>query len=298
MTWKECASIPVNMHFLQAILIGDTVYAGGGSANGKLLPDVVKYSTTRNKWSKLAPAPVVGFGLGHLGGGVVLVGGMTVTENSFTGKIHSLDATSQQWMEKLPAMPTARRMLAVISHKGIVLVVCGGVGRDGMLNTVEMLNRETLQWHTLSPLPIPWAGMSTAIIGNTCFLMGGVHKDKNCQFVLQCQLDRLHALTWIPLPNSKLFLPSAAILGGSLLSIGGVTKHIQSLSQSLIAQIFGSILSDCIYVYHPGLSQWLAFGDSVPTHYAGGSVVSLPENKLLIISGGTAPTWLGEFHCV
>ena len=295
------------MYVAHAVLMGDNIYIGGGLDPGNLdfVPDVLKYSITENEWFKLAPAPVIGFGLGRLGGDVVLVGGKTDDEHEFTGKIHSLDAESQQWIEKLPAMPTARRMPTVISHKRTVLVVCGGVGGNGILNTVEMFNSETLEWHTLTPLPVPAMCMSTAIIGNTCFLMGGVDKDSYyCSLVLQCRLDHiLHtptAATWEVLPDTDIIGPTAAVLGEHLLSIGGIIVHHQPPSPlSFLGlgrkQSTSSRAANCIYVYHPVTSQWLLL-DKLPTFYASGSVVSLPENKLLVTGGTAKSTWLGEFH--
>lgn len=41
------------------------------------------------------------------------------------------------------------------------------------LSSVEVVNTITKQWYAAPPTPTPWSYMKTAIVGDTCYFMGG-----------------------------------------------------------------------------------------------------------------------------
>ena len=42
------------------------------------------------------------------------------------------------------------------------------------LSSVEVLNTDTKQWYAAPSTPTPWSSMRTAIMGDTCYFMGGI----------------------------------------------------------------------------------------------------------------------------
>ena len=59
----------------------------------------------------------------------------------------------KQWSKIFPPMPTPRCMLVACVTTEQSLVVAGGEGRGGHLDIVEVMNINTKQWTTVSPLP-------------------------------------------------------------------------------------------------------------------------------------------------
>ena len=78
----------------------------------------------------------------------------------------------KQWSEIFPPMPTPRRSVACITTEQS-LVVAGGNGSGGFLDTVEVMNINTKQWTTVSPLPQKQSQLSAIVYGDTLYLAGG-----------------------------------------------------------------------------------------------------------------------------
>ena len=110
----------------QAIVIDGIVYVGGGGCDNDANDCIVcSYHPVDDKWSTLPPSPVIWFGVGQVSGQLVLVGGWKGSTGSVTQDVHVFTSESQQWETSIPAMPTARCGLTVVSHS-TVLVACGG----------------------------------------------------------------------------------------------------------------------------------------------------------------------------
>ena len=74
----------------------------------------------------------------------------------------------------LPPMTTACRLPSVATHNNRWLVVMGGVGDGTSLSRVEILDTTgSGQWYQVAPLPQPCSWVSTATIGNMCYILGG-----------------------------------------------------------------------------------------------------------------------------
>ena len=66
----------------------------------------------------------------------------------------------------------------------------------GMLSTVEVMNTDDKQWFAGPQAPTPWMGMKTAIVGDTCYFMGGAYGSTN---------EIYHIYTSLPALISRLF---------------------------------------------------------------------------------------------
>ena len=81
----------------------------------------------------------------------------------------------------LKPMPTGRAHLSVATTQSAI-VASGGVtdvryGKTVYSATVEVYNSETSQWHTADPLPIPCGVMTSVIIADTWYQLGGIDTD-------------------------------------------------------------------------------------------------------------------------
>ena len=114
----------------------------------------------------------------------------------------------------------------------------GGYGDGGTLSRVEILDICLGHWYHGAPLPQPRAKVSSATIGNMCYLLGGFNEGfapskkafSICldEFISQAVSqwpDSASAPStqspWQTLPDIPLMRSSALALNGALLAVGG-----------------------------------------------------------------------------
>ena len=273
-TWEPCSDLPVGMDMAQTVMIRDKVYYGGGGAAAD--DDeyrVFCYSPSEDTWTTLPPCPVRYFGLSQMRGKLVTVGGIKKSDRKVTNEVYEFDEVTQTWKPSIPPMPTARYLLAVVSHHS-ALVVAGGNTGHTRTTAVEVFREETSQWHTTEPLPFRWRNASSLLINNRWYLLAEGEDYSNralCAHVdllLQRTLDGNRASTdsngtvWEVLPNTPLHAPAAATFGTSLLAVGGNSLH----------------------VYFPCTNTWIHISD-LPAPLVCAATAMLSPTELLIIGG-------------
>ena len=278
------------------MVVGERVCVRGGATDSKNdLHLVFQYDPARDEWTILPPCPVRHFGLGHLSGELLTVGGL-VPWKGVTKKVYHYKPESQRWEKFLQPMPTARALLTVISTQS-ALIACGGAtdisdGKQVSCSTVEVFTTETSQWHTTNPLPAPSSMMTSATINNTGYLLGGATTaNKPTLMVLHAPVASLiHRATshpqqsasaarpdstssaWKTLQDTPLVWSAAASLGGMLLALGGKDDTVKTLP--------------AVHVYSPATSTWIRVesGDLPEPRYLG-TAVELSANRLLFAGG-------------
>ena len=279
------------------MVVGERVYVGGGGQSGH---KVFWYDWRRDTWSTLLYCPVHRFGMAQFLGKLITVGGEN--RRSTTGKVYQFNEYGQQWEEFLPPMTTARWGLTVAtrtssSPKPPALAACGGWdAHHQIIDTVEVYSHVSSQWHTAKPLPIPCYVMTSVIINDTCYLLGGNDStlpiNKHCFSVFLSSLidnatsphSQLDDPIWIPVSDTALTWSAAASLRGSLIAIGGwdTTTHATSSAVHVLT-------SD-------GSWERVRGGDlPEPCHHS--ATVCLPSGELLVV-GGYASHVVGEKRTV
>lgn len=305
--WKKCADLPNGMIFGQAVTVKDAVYFGSGTSTlGEASSDcphkILKYSSQHDSWSPLTDCPVVGFGMGCYLGELALVGGAYASQDesassafALTGDVHLLDDSRQEWKKSLPPLLKARMLPTVVSHvHGLVAI--GGIVLDAThdlcLNTVEVFNGEASQWHRAEHLPLACIGMTSALVGDTCYLLGGFTDtdfDHPTSQTFSASLSSLvqdamgkHGLVngslegkgshlWSQLLDAPRYAATAANLGNSLLTVGGSDERLEHKSGAL-------------HVFSPLTNSWIRI-DDIPVSCFASAVAKLPDGDLLIIGG-------------
>ena len=244
---------------IQAAVIGDKVYVGGGDSSQS--PGIVMVYAVRTKsWRTLPPHETEWFGMASVDNQLVLVGGVSTSTDMATNVLVVWNERLQTWTHPFPVMPTARHSHSVISYQKW-LVVAGGVDEtDSRISEVELLDTLSGQWYEASPLPTECEEMSSAINGNMWYLSGGASSlrlsDKD---VFTVCLDELitqavsqsassTSSPWQTLPEAPLEYSTVLTLNGALLTVGGVR-------------------SSSIHIYQPGSRSWVKVGD-LPYDYA------------------------------
>lgn len=285
--------MPVKMHSAQAAVINGEVYVGGGDTESKAEGFLVcRYNPVKNEWNTLPRTPVKWFGIGHLDGKLVLVGGMLQTERR-TALMHVFE-DNQQWENSIPAMPVPRSDTAVLSHNS-TLVVCGGRGdAEEVLATIFVYSGLTSQWTSTGSLPSPCWRQSSTVIGNSCFFTGGYSQRVDpfpgsfipVRSVISLTLPSCSALQMLPL--SLYFYSSIATMSGSILLVGGSPKvgswnHMAFTGWTSL--FFKGFTSSEIFVYSPNVSSWIHIGD-LPAPQTKVVTATLPSGELLVMGGG------------
>ena len=189
---------------------------------------------------------------------------------------------SQQWTQSYPPMPTPRRSPAVVTYINW-LVVAGGSDGDVDLTTVEIMDTTNKQWFTATPLPVGCYDMTSVVVGDECYFMGGFSQysglagNKQVFHVslpaITAQAVSQHPITpaqWHTLPDTPLEFSDPLALHGSLLSVGG--RHDRHHRSS------------AIHLYQPGSRQWVKVGD-LPTARSHCSYTLLPSGEILVAGG-------------
>ena len=271
-------------------MINGKVYYGGGTCNDK--DEYIVYCYSQGKWTTLPLLPVRYFGLGHINGMLVVVGGEKC-DSLRSNLIYSYNELSRKWMQTIPPMPTPRDSLDVLSLQSALLVAGGDTPSSSnycYVNTVEIFKPDTFQWYTVRTDPLPIAchiyDISLVALGNTCYALGGYNYPLCLNQALFASVDHLLAnaiqttcsgssdalSAWKSLPNTPTYRPAAAVLAGTLLAIGG-----KETSKG------GADMKE-IYMYSPAANSWIYISD-LPAPRAGIAVSILSSTEILVIGG-------------
>ena len=248
------------------------------------------YDTIHDSWTALPPLPVKWFGLGQIEGKLVAVGGLKKDDKA-TNNVYALNIV-QKWKPTFPQMPTARCLSAVVTLK-TALVVAGGLiggqlGKERESDAVEVFNFGLSHWYKTNPLPRPCSEVSLVATDDSCFALGGyqypfrlnqavcasVHDIlRNCVPSHHSAIgSRDNPSMWKSLVNTPTYRPSAAILAGSLLAIGGGEASISE------ADVKG------IYMFSPSINSWIYIGD-LPAPRSRTIAAMLSSTEILVIGG-------------
>ncbi len=231
------------------------------------------------KWTALPAAPVVYFAMATVNRMLTLIGGMDVGKKTATNQLNSWSKESQRWTTALPPMQTARQDCSAETHRNWLLVA-GGMNYKKPIYNVELLDISSLQWHTMHTLPKPSVGMTSCIIKNTWFLLGGTNFTEPLkgesgpkEYVFSLVLDENIATNkWNSLPDTPLYCCTAVPFGDHLVAVGG--------TDSLTSRTF----NPSMFMFSPANEKWLYVGN-MPTHRSQVTCVVLAKDRLAVLGG-------------
>ena len=281
------------MYRAKATVINGKVYCAG---NTPIFVDnyvIYCYDPTADKWMTLEPLPVRHFGLGQLCGRVVAVGGKNQDTGRAANEIYTYSERNKMWTKEIPAMPTARDSPGVLSLQSTLLVAGGCDSKGAYTDVVEIFKQSTLQWYVTDGTPTVHSNISLCVIGDTCYAVGGYKKSTYSDLALQASVSDLlrkavpadqsspqdddsdKKSAWTALPYyTPTYQPSAAVLAGNLLVVGG-----KETSE-------GGEDKKEIHSYSVSTNSWIYIGDlPAPRYGAAVAVLSSPEIEFLVIGG-------------
>ena len=214
---------------------------------------------------------------------------MKARDNKPSNEVYTYDEKSLKWKQTIPPLQTARVSPGVLSLQSALIVAGGELKQNSYANTVEIYKPGMSLWQETDPLPTACCEMSTVSIGNTCYVLGGYKYPSNLKQVLYASLDDLiykassanvHNISgkkdilsaWKVLPDTPVYIPSAAMLSGNLLTIGG-DKTIE-----------GGARTRKVYMYSHSVNSWIYISD-LPAPRSMTTVANLSSTEILVIGG-------------
>ena len=276
------------------------MYVGGGTADKDEDEYTVMMYEQGPGWRTLPRYQYRRFAMAVLQDQLIVVGGIQLFTNEVTNQIAVWD--SRQWTHPYPPMPTPRRSPAVVTYIKW-LVVAGGSDSGGgsSLSTVEIMDTTNKQWFTTTSLPVGCCDMTSAIVGEECYFMGGndQHNQENKQVfhvsisAITSQAPSQSAITpvqWHTLPDTPFAWSAALSLRGSLLAVGGRAVGGQAVGRRAVGgRAVGERnsfwnTSSVIHLYQPESGRWVKVGD-LPTARDSCSCTLLPSGEILVAGG-------------
>ena len=260
--------MPYAMWQPHAVIVNEIVYLGDryGESN-----DILEYDPQTCKWSKLPRYRCYNFTMTEDNHHLTLVGGW-IRDRGTSNAVSVFSASQRTWEQMYPPMNTPRKLPAVFTYRH-KLVAAGGIGPISHgrndLATMEILDTSTphSQWFCTTPLPMGCHGMSSVIMHDTLYLLGGSLGKQ----ILSMSLTETGKppTQWLTLPDVPLESFTAITVHGYLLIVGRL--HC------------GTYTSD-VYVYLQNKNIWTKTGD-VPTERYNCACCLLPSGEILVAGG-------------
>lgn len=179
-TWVSLASMPTPRRGLGAAVVGNALYAIGGSTgaapcSGTPLATVERYSFASGTWTTVAPLPSPRSDLAAYahGGKIYVFGGCTGSEAAVTNAVDVYNVATNTWSTTPADMPTARSSMYAAGRKGGTIYVIGGQAGGVQLATNEAYKIAANSWSAAAPMPSPRAEMGVASHGGRIYTVGG-----------------------------------------------------------------------------------------------------------------------------
>ena len=280
MSWREGRKAPCKMYsYYNAIADGTTLYVRPGNFQ------VYAFTTSTSFWSQLPDSPnsdcpsVIVNNLLTLVGGHGVHKGTAYDRGGATNQLFSLtgEGSGRKWTEEFTPMPTKRYNSTALCI-GTALIVAGGKRRyDSPLQTVEVMNTETLQWSTAAHLPRPASCAPGAVCGDRVYILSLVRYSKymyTCPVsaLIQSCGSRSRARVWNKLAAQPVTETTCVSILGRLLTIGGIDSNDKPTT--------------AVYMYNPDSDSWEVISHMATPRWNCFAAV-LPNNQLMVVGGET-----------
>ena len=273
--------------YIQSVMVQGIVYVGGGSTGLLSNNDymVMEYDMHSGKWGMLPPYRLCNFAMTVINNQLVLVGGED-KQNRRSRKLGIWRTDNKKWTHPYPDMPTARSRASAVTYDKWLIVTGGWSGDDTPLSTVEVMNINTKQWYTGTPVPTAFTGMKTALVGDLWYLMGGCDDndrvtDKVYSVSLPVLISQVNSTQrdpqiWKCISGLGLYFSTPLSISGSLLALGGK-----------IMDKYESVTT--IHHYQPETGEWVKVGDLPSPRCL--CTCTVINNGEVLVAGGYLGGW-------
>ena len=236
------------------------------------------FNSSTGRWSQLPKCPCLGSSLAVIRGLLTAIGGWNQGEEQ--NKLLSIvDDGNKKWVEHFPPRPTKSYNTAAVTTKQH-LIVAGGKRVSSCLNTVEVLDIETLVWSMAASLPHPYIWASATTCWDHFYMLGGYVMDGNSTTsVLTCSLTELlrscgetsSGSVWSRITDAPVVESTCAAVGGELVAVGGWDTAKEKNTSA-------------VYKYNMINESWDVI-TNMPTARDTCLVAVLPTNEMIVVGG-------------
>ena len=240
--WTRLPDLPEAMLMPQAVIVDPFVYVTDRGADNGV---IYRFDPQTQKWTELPEYQCWKFTMVEVNQQLVLVGGKDESTKMPSDAIAVYSTSQMRWEKHYPPMSTPRWHPAVFTYQHHLVVAGGRDANNSKLSTAEILNMSTKQWFTTTPLPEGCSRMSSAIVHDTLYLLGGSLNKKVFSVFLPSLIQT--GAQWCTLPDIPLEYSTAITVHESLLAVGGRSDDKERSSD--------------IHIYDQKNNKWTKVGD-------------------------------------
>ena len=301
--WIQKASMPTPRHDLQAITVGNQIYAISGG--GDLTSDVVEiYNVETDAWKQGPSIPTKRgwFGTVLLDQKIYAIGGKTIRsdeEKARTGdpanydirdSVEVLNLTNQTWASLKP-IAAPRAGLAATLCQGKIYAIGGNAMNNEIrtggphLDTVEIYDPQRDYWSQGIPIPTPLQGPAVTTVDDRMYVtagMGGPERKPNgSTYVFDPYVGTWGHLAPIPTPRCD---PGSLVVDRKIYTFGG----------------WGNGYYDNVEIYDIDADRW-TFDTPLPEKKAW-MATALVHNRIFVMGGAyrladdSGYKWIDDLH--
>ena len=280
--------------YIQSVIIQEMMYVGGGGAypaNNMYI--VMTYNIISQEWSRLPQYTARHFAMTVVHNKLTLVGGRDHDEIK-TNVLGVWDANRRKWTRPFCPMPTPRTYSSAVVYRQWLIVAGGRSGET--TSSVEVLNISSNQWYRAPSTPVPWHSMKSAVVGDTWYLMSGVHVSRTDEVhsvslsVLISHINNTSKRIWNTISSLGLYYSTPVCMGVSLLAVGGrETSSVESWSLK-----HHKTVSNILH-FIPDRNEWREVGQLPSPLYECTCILTTNNQLFLSGRGGINEVYIGHF---
>ena len=268
--WRDGGRAPDVMERGDAVVSGNNVYFMS------IHSEVCSYDMVTKTWNVLPECPYCYSSLAVVHGFITAIGGCVPERLTPENKLLCL-MREKEWVKYFPPMPTKRWKSSAVTTKQHLVVAGGKLESPTQLNTVEIMDIQTLVWSTVASLPHPFSEASATICGDQLYILGGFDDNGKTKSVLTCSLKELvygdkMSGVWSRVTDIPTTRSTCAAVNGHLLSVGGMDAQNRKTS--------------AIYEYNSSINSWKLVSNMLTPQY-NRLVAVLPNNEIMVVGGCT-----------
>ena len=265
--------------YIQSVIIQEMMYVGGDASPIINTYIVMTYNIISQEWSQLPRYTARYFAMTVIHNKLTLVGGCD-HNNRDTSALGVWDTDGRKWTQPYIPMPTPHYDSSAVVYRQW-LIVAGGWSDKTIVSSVEILDISSNQWYRAPSTPVPRSSMTSAVVGDTWYLMGGYGNERAADQVLySVSLSALVSHTnitseriWNTITSLGLYYSTPFCMGESLLAVGGMK------SDTLLN------VSTVLHYTPDSDGQWTEVGQlPMPLH---SSVCTMTSNSCILLAGGS-----------
>ena len=280
LTWRRGKRAPRKMsNSCCAAMDGNNLYIRI-TATHQLYSSMYIFTFSTSIWSQIPDSPT------HSCTSVIINKFLTLVGSyyhggSLTNQLFSLtgEGSGKKWTKKFPHMPTNRGGSTALCT-GTALIVAGGDDKYfSTLQTVEVLNTDTLQWSTAADLPQPLHEAPAAVSGDQVYIVGesNMYTCSVATLIQSCKsflasIRNRGARVWKEVAAPPVTETSCASILGQLLAIGGEDSD--------------NMPTTAVHMYDPTTDSWEVISH-METPRRDCIAAVFPNNQLMVVGGFT-----------